>query len=78
MKNYSDRTMLQPNTMAISLLMAENDFDSISLAEAAGVSRNIVYSIRRGCHAKPKYFGRIAKALKCEVSEIITMTLPSF
>lgn len=71
MKNYRDITMLQPDTLKISLLMAKHELDSKSLAEASGVSKNIIYAIRRGNLVKPKYFGKVAKVLNCNVEDII-------
>lgn len=70
-KDYRDITFLKPDTMKISLLMAEHQLEPKELAKAAGMSSSILYGIRRGCLAKPKYFGMIAKVLECSVTDII-------
>lgn len=71
MNNYRDITYLQPDTLKISLLMAKHEMDSKALAEASGVSKSIIYAIRRGNLVKPKYFGKVAKVLKCNVEDIV-------
>ena len=49
--------------------MAKHEMDSKALAEASGVSKSIIYAIRRGNLVKPKYFGKVAKVLKCNVED---------
>lgn len=70
-KKYYTETMLKADTTKLCLLMAKQLFDNQSLADAAGISKNVLYAIRRGNYAKPKYFGAIAAALHCEVSDIV-------
>lgn len=71
MKQYTDKTMLLPDTTAISILMAEKELDSKELASRSGLGVSIIYAMRRGCYIKPKYFGAVAKVLECSVKEII-------
>ena len=68
---YSLQTMLLPDTTAISILLAEKELESRDLAELTGIGISIIYGIRRGCYAKPKYIGKIARALDCKVTDII-------
>lgn len=71
MNNYNVQTMLIPNTTAISILLAEQELESKDLATKTGIGISIIYAIRRGCYTKPKYIGKIAKALGCKVKDII-------
>lgn len=71
MKNYYVQTMLIPDTTAISILLAEKELESKDLAKLTELSMNTIYAIRRGCYCKPKYIGKIAKALGCSVKDII-------
>ncbi|MCI8824694.1 MAG: helix-turn-helix domain-containing protein [Lachnospiraceae bacterium] len=65
-----DRTMLKINSREFLLAMAKLELEPKELAEKAGVSANVVYKARRGCYVKPKYIGKIAKALNMEVAVI--------
>lgn len=66
-----DTTMLKPDSRKVLMAMAELEYDPADLAEAAGVSKNIVYSMRRGFYTKPKYVGKIAKALNVRVADLV-------
>ncbi|MDE6911089.1 MAG: helix-turn-helix transcriptional regulator [Lachnospiraceae bacterium] len=66
-----DTTMLKPDSHKVLMAMAELEYDPADLAEAAGVSKNIVYSMRRGFYTKPKYVGKIAKALNVCVADLV-------
>lgn len=66
-----DTTMLKPDSRKVLIAMAELEYDLVELAEAAGVSKNIVYSMRRGFYTKPKYMGKIAKALNVRVVDLV-------
>lgn len=66
-----DTTMLKPDSHKVLIAMAELEYDPVELAEAAGVSKNIVYSMRRGFYTKPKYMGKIAKALNVRVADLV-------
>lgn len=66
-----DTTMLKPDSRKVLIAMAELEYDPVELAEAAGVSKNIVYSMRRGFYTKPKYMGKIAKALNVRVADLV-------
>lgn len=66
-----DKTMLKPDSRKVLIAMAELEYDPVELAEAAGVSKNIVYSMRRGFYTKPKYMGKIAKALNVRVADLV-------
>ncbi|MFG6321996.1 MAG: helix-turn-helix transcriptional regulator [Lachnospiraceae bacterium] len=66
-----DTTMLKPDSHKVLMAMAELEYDPADLAEAAGVSKNIVYSMRRGFYTKPKYVGKIAKALNVRVADLV-------
>ena len=66
-----DMTMLKPDSRKVLVAMAEAELEPAELAEAAGISKNIVYTIRRGYYAKPKYIGAIARVLHVKVADLI-------
>lgn len=66
-----DKTMLKPDSRKVLIAMAELEYEPIDLAEAAGVSKNIIYTMRRGFYTKPKYIGKVAKALHVTVEDLI-------
>ena len=66
-----DTTMLKPDSRKVLIAMAELEYEPAELATVAGVPRNIVYSMRRGFYTKPKYMGKIAKALKVRVIDLV-------
>ena len=66
-----DTTMLKPDSRKVLIAMAELEYDPADLAAAAGVPKNIVYTMRRGFYTKPKYVGKIAKALNVKVVDLI-------
>lgn len=66
-----DTTMLKPSSKKVLIAMAEAGYEPIELAAEAGISKNIVYSIRRGFYTKPKYLGAVAKALNVKVVDLL-------
>lgn len=66
-----DTTMLKPDSRKVLIAMAELEYEPADLAEAAGISKNIVYTMRRGFYTKPKYIGKVAKALHVKVADLI-------
>lgn len=66
-----DITMLKPDSRKVLIAMAEAEMEPTELAQAAGVPRNIVYTIRRGIYTKPKYIGTVARALRVKVADLI-------
>ena len=66
-----DTVMLKPDSRKVLIAMAAAEIEPKELAEAAGISKNIVYMIRRGYYAKPKYIGAIARVLQVEVTDLI-------
>ena len=56
-----DETMLKPDSRKVLIAMAEAEMEPAELAEAAGIPKNIVYTIRRGFYTKPKYIGAVAR-----------------
>lgn len=66
-----DTTMLKPDSHKVLIAMAELEYEPADLAEAAGVSKNIIYTMRRGFYTKPKYIGKVAKALHVKVTDLI-------
>ena len=66
-----DKTMLQVDSKKMLIAMAENQLEPAELAEKAGVPKNIVYAIRRGNYAKPKYIGKVAVALGVRVTDLL-------
>lgn len=66
-----DKTMLQADSYKVLIAMAENQLEPAELAEKADVPKNIVYSIRRGKYAKPKYIGKVAAALGVKVTDLL-------
>lgn len=63
--------MLKPDSRKILIAMAERQMDPADLAQEAGISKNIVYTMRRGFYTKPKYLGAVARALHVSVSDLI-------
>lgn len=70
-----DMTMLKMNSTIILIAMAKKEWEPKDLAEHAGVTYHIACTARRGCLTKPKYAGKIAKALGLEVEDIVE-TIP--
>lgn len=66
-----DQTMLRLNSQKVLIAMAELEMEPMDLAEAAGVPKNIVYSMRRGFYTKPKYIGKVAKVLNRSVADLV-------
>ena len=66
-----DKTMLQVDSKKMLIAMAENQLEPAELAEKAGVPKNIVYAIRRGNYAKPKYIGKVAATLGVGVRDLL-------
>ena len=66
-----DTTMLKPDSRKFLIAMAEARVDPVGLAAESGLSKNIVYSMRRGFYTKPKYLGAAAKALGVKVIDLI-------
>ncbi len=66
-----DTTMLKPDSQKVLIAMAEAELEPTELAKAAGISRNIVYTIRRGFYTKPKYIGAVARVLNVKVIDLI-------
>lgn len=66
-----DTVMLKPDSRKVLIAMAEAEMEPTELAQAAGIPRNIVYTIRRGFYCKPKYLGAIARALSVSVADLI-------
>lgn len=71
MSAQRDTTMLKPDSRKVLIAMAELEYEPADLAEAAGISKNIVYTMRRGFYTKPKYIGKVAKALHVKVADLI-------
>lgn len=71
MPRPKDTTMLKPDSRKVLIAMAEAELEPSELAEAAGISKNIVYTIRRGFYCKPKYLGAVARALSVSVADLI-------
>ena len=66
-----DVTMLKPDSRKVLIAMAAAELEPAELADAAGISKNIVYTIRRGFYTKPKYIGAIARVLQVKVTDLI-------
>lgn len=66
-----DTTMLKPDSQKFLIAMAKARVEPVELAERAELSKNIVYSMRRGFYTKPKYLGKAAEALGVEVEDLI-------
>lgn len=71
MSASKDTVMLKPDSRKVLIAMAEAELEPVELAEAAGISKNIVYTIRRGFYCKPKYLGAVARALSVSVADLI-------
>ena len=65
-----DSTMLKPDSRKVLIAMAAAEVEPAELA-AAGISKNVVYTIRRGFYTKPKYIGAVARALHVTVTDLI-------
>ena len=66
-----DTTMLKPDSRKFLVAMAEKEMEPVELAQAAGISKNIVYTMRRGFYTKPKYLGAVARVLEVKVVDLI-------
>ena len=66
-----DTTMLKPDSKKVLIAMAELQMEPMDLAKEANISRNVVYSLRRGFYTKPKYMGAVARALNVKVIDLI-------
>ncbi len=66
-----DTTMLKPDSRKVLIAMAEAEMEPAELAAAAGISKNIIYTIRRGFYTKPKYIGAVARVLQVRVTDLI-------
>lgn len=66
-----DTTMLKPDSRKVLIAMAAAELEPAELAAAAGISKNIVYTMRRGFYTKPKYIGAIARVLQVNVIDLI-------
>lgn len=66
-----DMTMLKVNSKALLLAMAEQELEPKELAAKAGVAPQVVYVARRGCYIKPKYLGKLAKALEVQTTDLV-------
>lgn len=66
-----DLTMLRADSTKMLVAMAEKEYEPEDLAIAAGVSKNTVYVMRLGFYVKPKYIGKVAKALEVRVVDLI-------
>lgn len=64
-------TMLKPDSRKFLVAMAEKEIEPAELAQAAGISKNIVYTMRRGFYTKPKYLGAVARVLGVNVIDLI-------
>ncbi len=66
-----DSTMLKPDSRKVLIAMAEAEMEPAELAAAAGIPKNIVYTIRRGFYTKPKFIGAVARAMNVRVTDLI-------
>ena len=66
-----DKSMLKVKSKSLLLAMANSEVEPKELAKAAGLAPNIVYTSIRGCYVKPKYIGKIAKALGVQVETLV-------
>lgn len=66
-----DTTMLKPDSRKFLIAMAKARVEPAELATRAELSKNIIYSMRRGFYTKPKYLGKAAEALGVEVEDLI-------
>lgn len=66
-----DTVMLKPDSRKMLIAMAEAELEPAELAQAAGISKNIVYTMRRGFYTKPKYIGAVARVLQVKVADLI-------
>lgn len=66
-----DTVMLKPDSRKMLIAMAEAEVEPAELAQAAGISKNIVYTMRRGFYTKPKYIGAVARVLQVKVADLI-------
>ena len=71
MSAAKNTVMLKPDSRKVLIAMAEAELEPSELAEAAGISKNIVYTIRRGFYCKPKYLGAVARALSVSVADLV-------
>jgi len=66
-----DLTMLKTDSKKVLMAMATAEMEPIELSEKSGVSKNVVYAMRKGILAKPKHIGMIARTLGVSVADLI-------
>lgn len=66
-----DTTMLKPDSRKVLIAMAAAEMEPKDISKESGVPVNIVYTIRRGFYTKPKYIGKVARALHVTVADLI-------
>lgn len=71
MPALKDTTMLKPDSRKVLIAMAAAEMEPKDVSKESGVPVNIVYTIRRGFYTKPKYIGKVARALKVPVADLI-------
>lgn len=71
MSASKETTLLKPDSRKFLIAMAEKEMEPADLAQAAGISKNIVYTMRRGFYTKPVYLGKVAKALEVSVADLV-------
>ncbi len=66
-----DTVMLKPDSRKVLIAMAAAEMEPKEVAAQSGVPVNIVYTIRRGFYAKPKYLGAVARVLNVSVVDLV-------
>lgn len=59
------------NRTKVSLLMAKQLVNQMTVADKAGISRQTMSAVMNGRNCRPELLGRISKALGVEPEEII-------
>ena len=59
------------NRNKVDIVLARNSMSISDLAASYGCSRNRIYAILNSLNVKPQSVGKMATALKCDVTDII-------
>mgnify|MGYP001117716922 CR=1 FL=1 len=59
------------NRQKLMLLMASKSFSLLELSKNSGISATTICRMQRGNNCKPATIGKIAKALDCDVKELL-------
>ncbi len=71
MPKARDTSMLRLDSKKLLIAMAEKGMEAADLAQATGISKNIIYTMRRGFYSKLKNVGAVARVLEVKVADLV-------